>query len=986
MRPSSTILWSTSAMAFALCATPAFAQDQTQPATPPDPTVQAQTNPADPDQGAAQTDDAVQTAAGQDQSTDESEAIVVTGLRRSLQSAQNIKRNSEQQIDAIVAEDIGKLPDINTAETAARIPGLQVTRRGGEADTVLVRGLPDFATTYNGREIFTAETRLVALQDFPSANIAAIEVFKTTTADLVEAGLAGLVNIRSRRPFDFKGFEFAGSVWVTHAKQSGKWNPNFNLLITDRWEVGDGGEIGALLNISRNELDYLDSEVSNTDFIAPGPQASRFPDIQRIFYRSGNRVRPSVNAAIQYRATPDLQFYVEGLYQGFRNKISDRGWTQPLWGGASYTNLVFRDGTDLLSSGTVTDPFRADGFQGGTFNKTDTYQFAAGGSWESGPLKLTADVARTFSRFKGSTESVDFRATRGYTVNWDNETPEFEIVGFDPSDPDNFFFNGFFEEAQVAKGDDWQLRLDGEYETVWDFLPKIQAGVRYTDHDAHREFGNRFHGHDESRPAVPIADVPLDYELFHSGFRGTGVQDAFTTWLSPTYGSIRENREEMRDFVLGLGPGDGRSFGVFTVDPPAPDPLQTYDANEKSTAGYLQANYQFGDTLDGVIGLRAVHTKTRVLGTSRVETAPGVFEFLPIDASNSYTDWLPNFSARLHITPDLQLRASFTQTRTRPTFAQLNPSFNVGQPIGVCTPGGDPFACARSGGGGNPDLKPFKSNNYDLSLEYYFSRTGLAAVAVFRRDLKGFIQNQQTRTIDPELGPLIINQPINTRSGDITGVEAQFSTFFDWDWLPGVLRGFGAQANVTYLDTDLEDTIGPPGIGVTHHRILGVSKWTYNLVGMYERGPLSVRLSYNNPGRRLETIQSRGNFADPNNHDDDIYIETSNPAGRLDLSASYSINDNFTVFGDWTNILGNPFQQDFTSARDGAARSEYIRFLRFEETILSGGIRFRFGGSEPRAAPPPPPPLPPPPPMVDPAPEPLPPPPPPPPPPAPERG
>ena len=301
------------------------------------------------------------------------------------------------------------------------------------------------------------------------------------------------------------------------------------------------------------------------------------------------------------------------------------------------------------------------------------------------------------------------------------------------------------------------------------------------------------------------------------------------------------------------------------------------------------------------------------------------FDFLPIDRSNSYTDWLPNFSARFHITPELQLRASFTQTRTRPTFAQLNPSFSVGQPIGTCTPGGDPFACARSGGGGNPDLKPFKSNNYDLSLEYYFSRTGLAAIAVFRRDLKGFIQNQQIRTIDPEFGPLILNQPINTRSGDIKGVEAQFSTFFDWDWMPGFLQGFGAQANVTYLDTDLED---PIGLGVTHHRILGVSKWTYNLVGMYERGPLSVRLSYNNPGKRLETIQNRGN---------DLYIETSNPAGRLDLSASYTVNDNFTVFGDWTNILGNPFQQDFTSARDGAARSEYIRFLRFEETILSGG-------------------------------------------------
>jgi hypothetical protein len=129
MRRSSTMLWSTSAIVFVLGTSPAFAQDQVQPATPPDPTVQAQTNPADPDQAPAQTDDAVQTATGQDQAADESEAIVVTGLRRSLQSAQNIKRNSEQQIDAIVAEDIGKLPDINTAETAARIPGLQVTRR-----------------------------------------------------------------------------------------------------------------------------------------------------------------------------------------------------------------------------------------------------------------------------------------------------------------------------------------------------------------------------------------------------------------------------------------------------------------------------------------------------------------------------------------------------------------------------------------------------------------------------------------------------------------------------------------------------------------------------------------------------------------------------------------------------------------------------------------------------------------------------------------
>jgi outer membrane receptor protein involved in Fe transport len=201
---------------------------------------------------------------------------------------------------------------------------------------------------------------------------------------------------------------------------------------------------------------------------------------------------------------------------------------------------------------------------------------------------------------------------------------------------------------------------------------------------------------------------------------------------------------------------------------------------------------------------------------------------------------------------------------------------------------------------------------------------------VFRRDLKGFIQNQQTRTIDPDLGPIIVNQPFNTNKGRITGAELQFSSFFDWDWVPSFLRNFGAQANVTYLNAKVDDPISDD---IQRRRIFGVSKWTYNLVAMYERGPLSARLSFNDPGRRLETIQNRGN---------DIYIETSDPAGRLDLSTSYTFTDNFTAFADWTNITKKPFRQDFSSARDGAERAEYVRYLRFEETIISGGVRFRF--------------------------------------------
>jgi TonB-dependent receptor len=932
MRVKSIVLCSASTLMLALGATPALAQ--TNPTPPPGTGAgaTAQGNPAAPDNA---------TAPG----ADDEGAIVVTGLRRSLQSAQNIKKNSVQQVDAIVAEDIGKLPDIAVSETAARIPGLQVTRRAGEADTVLVRGLPDFTTTYNGREIFTAETRVVALQDFPAANIAALEVFKTTTADLVEAGLAGLVNVRSRRPFDFKGFEIAGSAWALYPRQSGKVTPNGNLLISDRWS-GDGGDFGALINISYTQLQYLDSENSNTDFIANSP-GGRLPDIQRVYYRSGNRVRPSVNAALQWRPHPGLEFYLEGLYQGFRNKIDDHLVAVPLWGGSSYTNLVTRPGsTDLLQSGTVTNPFRPDGFQGGTYNKTDTYQFAGGGSFESGPFRLTGDIAYTNSKFVGSTESVDYAFRNRQTVNFNSGLPqgqgggpEFSFVNFDAANPANYVFRGFYEEAQVSKGHDWQARLDAQYDTNMPFVSRIEAGARWTDHKAHREFGNRYANFESH--GISITQVPLDYELFRPGFRGTDLQDGFRTWLAPTYASIRNNVGQMRQYVISLGPPDPNSgsFGTFTAAPPAPDPLQTYNASESSLAGYVQARYKIGETIDGVVGVRAVRTKEMLSGTSLLQqpnNLPSVFS--PVAVSTSHTDWLPNASMRIHFTPQLQLRLSGSKTRTLPTFAQLNPSANLGVAPTNCQSGStDPYSCARTGGGGNPYLKPFTSWNYDASLEYYFSRTGLFAVAAFRRDLKGFIQNRQVRYVDPALGPLIINGPVNTNKGRIDGAEAQVSTFFDWQWMPSFLHRFGAQANVTYLDTRVDDPIAP---NITSRRIYGVSKWTYNLVAMYEGGGLSARLSYNKRSHALETIQNRG--GDATHTGDDIYIENSFPAGRLDFSASYNVNRTFTLFFDWTNMLNNPFRQDLSSARAGAARSEYTRFFRFEEEIFSGGVRFHF--------------------------------------------
>ena len=1005
MRRSSTILWSTSAMAFALCATPAFAQDETQPAVPPDPTVQAQTNPADPDQGSPQTDDAVQTANGQDQATIDDQTIVVTGLRRSLQSAQNIKRNSDQIVDAIVAEDIGKLPDITVSDTAARIPGVQVERSGGEANRVLLRGLDErfYATTYNGREIFTAETRSVALQDFPAGAIAAVEAFKTSTANLVEPGLAGLVNVRSRRPFDFKGLEVAGSVWGVYTENAKDLEPNGALLISNRWNAGDG-EIGALINFSYTRMHFEDWVRRHGFFIADlgNPSVGRSPDWPEIHYNEAERWRPSINGALQYR-NGDLQLYAEGLWQGYREHQHDRDWEQPLWscgrlgvdpGAASYSDIVYRNGSDAVVSGTVTQPGcvgQTRGFQGATPRRTNTYQFAVGGSYDAGPLQITADLARTTSKFKLRTESVDYQLnTNNFSVDWftgedsDDDGPTFQVVGLDPTDISLYNFRGFFEDYLDAKGNDWQARLDFEYETGLDALPKVQWGVRHVNRKASRTAGSYYW--DLFNFGGPITGVPLDYVLFDEGFRGDDMKPFPLTWYAPTWDSIHDNLDELREYSMAKCLTVRPASACGSLEGPATDPTRTFRIKEQSLAGYVQANFLFdlgGTSIDGLVGVRVVRTKDTSSGTQFSIPDP-----VPISVSNTYTDVLPNANLNIHFSPEWTLRLAATETRTRPTFEQLNPSLHLDQFDANCNP--TQVNCIRTGSAGNPNLKPLKSTNYDASLEYYFSRNGFASLALFHRNMRGFIANIATQypDPDPESGfPLIITQPTNTNRGKVQGMEAQVSTFFDYDWAPGFLRSFGVQANATYLDAKADFNIfqaDNPNHSVRRLRIPGVSKWTYNLVGMYENGGFTARLAYN-----WRTKYPEGDLSE---RDGFFTLQgLAHPSDRLDWSSSYAFNDKLTVFLDWTNILKNPFKSDIVRVQYAPAgeifrTEQFPMVVRFEERVLSGGIRFRFGGGERPAAaaapaqlPPPPPP------PVETAPQPVPPPPPP-PPPAPERG
>ncbi len=916
MRLRTMIRCSGSAAVIALVAAPAWAQETAAPAQ------EAQEAPTTP-----------------------TEEIVISGYRQSLESQQNIRRNSTQIVDAIVAEDIGKLPDIAVSDTAARIPGVQVERSGGEAGRVLVRGLPDFVTTYNGREIFTAETRSVALQDFPSGAIGAIEVFKTSTANLVEPGLAGLINVRSRRPFDFADFHVAGSAWLTYTYQARDYNPNGNIMVSDRWDVG-GGEIGALLGLSYTSMHYRDSTRSNTDFVAGGgPGGTQFPDIQRVTYDEGDRERPSVNGAIQWRPSPGLEFYVEGLYQGFRNKLSSREMEAALWGGSGFSNAVtVPDRPDLLESATVTNPRRVQGYQGGTYNKTDTFQIAAGGSFETGSLKITADVARTDSTFTGSTASVDYAFAAPQTIVFDTNADSgdggavFSIPGFDASNPANYVYRGFYEEAQQAKGKDWQARVDVTYETEMPWVKAFEAGIRYTDRDARREYGNRYFDREGDRR--PFSAVPLDYELFEPGFRGADPQPGLLTWLSPTYDSIRANLDQLRTFNQ---PG--------LTGAPAADPQQTWDANEKHFAAYGQVRYEIplgGEaSIDGTIGLRYTRSDLDLSGTRFVLPAgggPGVQT--PTVVERRFEAWLPNFNARIRFTPQIQARFAVTETQTRPNFIDLRASGTLDRPnTNGClelTP--IPAGCYRTGNGGNPFLNPLTSRNYDAALEYYFSRNGFVSVSVFHRDMKGFIEGNTFTGTLPDGTPLRLNSPVNAGNGRIRGFEVQGSTFLDFIGVPQ----FGLQGNLTNLDArsdfNYDDGLNPDGsplIRTVNRELLFVSDWSANAAVFYEANGLYARLAYNWRSAFPLTYQRRG---------DHLYTEEADPVQRLDLSVSYDLMPAVTLFGDWTNILGDPFSSTLTRTNTvgnalpaaGAFSATYPRVVRYEESTLTVGVRFRF--------------------------------------------
>lgn len=884
----------------------------------------------------------VSTAGLEDPASDE---VVVTAIRRSLETAQAIKQNSDEIVDSIVAEDIGKLPDVTASESLARITGVQVERNGATAQAVRIRGLPDLTTTYNGREMFTAEGRFVQLQDFPSNSIARIDVYKAASANLLEPGLAGLVDVRSRRPLDFKGDRIAGAIIGLHWYQSQRLGVEANLLVSKRWDTGIG-EMGFLVEGSYADIKFTDSarNVSQTILnrtTVPGHvgTALRYPSFVNTDYGTGTRWRPNAAAAFQWRPSPSLEIYLDGLYQGYRGDNDGRNMQVASGDLANVTNVELIPGTNEIRSMDATGGGPTTGLQ--VFNEqwTDTYQAGAGFIWRQDGLRVTGDVAFTDSTFTNHNFAFNYQLTASPRRHFDFDTDQgagggtVTLSNFELFNPARYRWTNINETGNRGHGRSVQARLDADYKLGALGITNLQAGIRYSTRDADNYTYSRVGNAPDNQQFYSL--LPLDYVSVPPGFRNDEAE-SLRTWLMPTRDSLIANADELRR--LANRPAGRPDWG---------DPV--YTGNEKTYTGYLQARYEVdlgGVTVDGQLGIRAARTENTINGLARTTAEDGTVVVAPITRTNAYEDFLPNVSARVRFLPELQLRLAFTKTRTRPGFGQLNPSLTIGAPPTICTPdpgvpgsGPDNPDCIRSASGGNPDLKPIESTNYDASLEYYFSRSGSVTVGVFRKELQGFISNFTTDIADAEFGQLRVNRPENGGAGRINGIEAAARTFFRAPWLPDWMANFGALVNYTYLDHKSELA---PGLAATRpgmQPIAGVSKHVANVSGFYENRWVSARVSYN---YRSDFVVSYGQVVDPA-----LGAGVLGPTlpvieqgrGTLDFAATLSPTENISLTFNATNLLGAAVQ----NAREFNAQGQsYPWQTRYLESVYRLGIRFRF--------------------------------------------
>jgi TonB-dependent receptor len=886
-------------------------------------------------------------ATGSDAAEPVTAVVQVTGMRQALRSAEAIKRDALQVVDAINADDIGKFPDRAAGDALQRVAGVQVQRDRGQIDTVTIRGLRDVATTFDGNEIFTAAQRRLSYQDLPVQSIGGMEVFKSATANQFEGGMAGAVNIRLRSPFDAKGM--TGTAYIEDRvnttsgsrETADKHNPGGGFLVSNRWNSGMG-EMGFLLDATFKRDDYAypvqwvdrptnvfsvrpDGTATRLGdrppfATAPGEVLGQLPNIGGVYY-SGKRKRESLHGAFGWKISPQLEASAQYLGMGYQGRNAVNYILDIVTWAPRLTNVVLAPqgshcntpmGTicPILSANAAAaqfspgpydfDPYTATSTWGEN-EHTATHYLDLALKYANGPLTVNSHLAYTRSKFVNDTLIVDQQipgASSSVFAYGDDGHGGYSAVTTPGSanalrDPSQFVLRGMVQNWNEQAGSQFQWRSDAVYRLGGDGLfTTLLGGVRLSSRKASYHGAEGHSDFSGVRP-TPVGAFGSDFEQIVPGLDRLGGP-----WATPSSDFLIDRADTVRS---AYGAPNGRV---------PDDPTRLFEQRERSATLYLSGRWKTtiaGIEVNGEAGARVVRLNRKLRGQNRIGDV-----VTNVDLSASETNVLPSATAIVSWTDALQSHFTAGKTITRPGFRELNPALSLIPPT-VNAPG--------TGGAGNPYLEPTESTNLDATLEYYFAKNGFAQVALFHRDIDGYLQSfTQDEVINGQT--YRVSRPQNSGKGKLKGAEFTAQKFFDF--LPGPWSNFGAQFNYTWTDGEnqTKTTFNSDTFKTT--ALTDVAKNSYNVALLYEGHGFTGRLAATRRGDFVEQI------AEPPFDQDRVVKATT----FVDLSIGYELTPNLSIHFDGINLTHAKFESSLGPYQP--------RDIRYNQSTYGLSLRYKM--------------------------------------------
>lgn len=870
------------------------------------------------------------------------EVIEVRGIRSSLKASMQDKKESSLVTDGIAAEDLGKFPDLNVAESLQRITGVSIDRSGGEGQAVTIRGFgPQFNTVLvNNRQIATDSSGREFNFDILAADqITGADVFKSNSARLQEGGIGGTINVKTARPFDYDEFRVAGSLKGMYESLSEKTSPAASALITKNWD----DKFGVLLAVSHQKRDVQINQIATAGWRS-GQTISNKRDgvlftnayIPRNWDQivdEQERTRDNASLVLQYAPSEDVTVTMDGLVSRFEvdSTVTDlASWFEPDRVGsatidpATGTLLTFSQDVGIHQGSG--DP--ATDFVSHTRNSRDVSINAFGLNVE---WKISDKLKANFDASTSNAENDRAGRDRFNVVGIINSY-SFDGTGSVPTVKHNGFTGGALPAASLArmhyneKGNQFtdqddisEVKIDFEYVPEKGVFQKANFGAysQSREKSSFQIYGSQcfYCGYALPAPTDTIGFKPFTVKNFFPGLIDTFYRydgDAVVKYLADNGHAITPTLQNNRytinedvsslymDFTLGYDLGDmpltvnlGARYAQTSVDV---DAVQSFVVDIVPTADATLFQNVFGPATN-------------------------------INEGTKYANLLPSMNVKLEVQDDMVVRFASYESLTRPTMGQMSPA----------TTFNEPRRQNLTANGGNPALKPFRATNWDLAYEWYYQDANMFSFTVFSKEVEDFIvtkTGQESYNMTARKGPSFncvssplcsssvvpttaelnglsevysVSRPQNGESATITGYEAAVTHMFN--------NGFGVTLNATVVDSNLN-----VGADTTQSFALEGLGDSQNLIVFYEQGAWQARVAFNNREGFLRQLDNGFN-GEPIN---------TKRFGQWDVSASYDVNEYLTVFFEGINIT----------------EEELVQTGRFENQIYSvedNGSRYAVG-------------------------------------------